>query len=188
MSAILEVERLFTQRGAEAYYGEAVTMAEHCLQAAHFAMQAHAPEHLVMAALLHDIGHLVEEVPADIADWTVDAHHEQVGAYWLSSRFPAEVCEPVRLHVPAKRYLCAVSPQYLGQLSEASVLTLNLQGGPMSEAEVARFRDERFHREAVRVRLWDDQGKVAGLNVAPLTVYRDSLERWSNSALRPATF
>jgi [1-hydroxy-2-(trimethylamino)ethyl]phosphonate dioxygenase len=110
-------------------------------------------------------------VPDDLADWTADAHHEEVGARWLAGRFGPEVSEPVRLHVPAKRYLCATDAGYSHQLSSASVHTLKLQGGPMSIEETRAFEREPYYREAVRVRHWDDQGKVAGLKVPPLEAY-----------------
>lgn len=175
MHVIEELRQLFAGRGDAAYYGESVSMTEHSLQAAHQASMAHAPDALIVAALLHDVGHLLEVVPDDIADWTQDAHHEEVGAHWLSQRFPASIAEPVRLHVPAKRYLCATSGDYLGRLSPASVITLNLQGGPMTPEEVATFKSRPFHREAVRLRLWDDQGKVAGLRTADFDSYRDMI-------------
>jgi phosphonate degradation associated HDIG domain protein len=177
MNIVEEVTRLFSARGAGAYYGEPVSMSEHCLQAAQQAALARAPEPLIVAALLHDIGHLVEEVPVDIADWTHDAHHEEVGARWLAQHFPPAVFEPVRLHVPAKRYLCATNSDYLGRLTQASLITLNLQGGPMSPSEVAAFELQTFQREAVRVRLWDDQGKVAGMRTADLTAYHGMMQR-----------
>jgi len=167
-----EIAGLFESRGSGAYYGEPVTMSEHMLQAAACAAAEGAPPALVLAALLHDVGHLVEEVPADIADWVSDAHHEEVGARWLVRRFGAEVVEPVRLHVPAKRYLCAVDPAYFARLSAASVHTLGLQGGPMSPEEVARFEAQPYHREAVRVRRFDDEGKRAGLRIPGLEHYR----------------
>jgi [1-hydroxy-2-(trimethylamino)ethyl]phosphonate dioxygenase len=151
-------------------------MTEHALQAAFFAQTAAAPPALIVAALLHDIGHLVEEVPSDIADWTVDAHHEQIGSRWLATRFRPDVSEPVRLHVPAKRYLLATDANYFAKLSPASVITLKLQGGPMVAHEVAKFETERFHKEAVRVRQWDDQGKVAGLKTPSLGDYRALIE------------
>ena len=133
-------------------------MTEHALQVAHLARIAGATPALIVASLLHDIGHLVEDVPEDLADWIDDAHHENVGSTWLAQRFPAAVCEPVRLHVPAKRYLCGKNRSYLTALSPASVVTLQLQGGAMAVAEMARFEAEPFYRDAVAVRHWDDQG------------------------------
>ena len=102
-----EILRVYGARGAGAYFGERVSMTEHGLQAAHFARIEGAPDALVLAALLHDVGHLLEDVPDAIEDWRTDSRHEEVGARWLARRFGPEVSEAVRLHVPAKRYLCA---------------------------------------------------------------------------------
>jgi predicted HD phosphohydrolase len=125
-----EIFAIYSARGSAAYFGEPVSVTEHGLQAAHFAQLEQAPPQLVIAALLHDIGHLVVECPDDIEEWTSDAHHERVGSGWLAKRFGPEVSEPVRLHVPAKRYLCATRAAYLKKLSPASVVTLKLQGDP----------------------------------------------------------
>lgn len=175
MSVADEVLAIYGARGAGAYFGERVSVTEHCLQAAWFAQLESAPEPLVIAALLHDIGHLLEAVPDELADWTSDARHEEIGARWLAQRFGPEISEPVRLHVPAKRYLCATDAGYLRQLSSASVHTLALQGGPMSPAETRAFELEPHYRAAVRVRRWDDQGKVAGLGTPPLEAYLERL-------------
>jgi phosphonate degradation associated HDIG domain protein len=172
-----ELRAIYDRRGASAYFGEAVTMTEHCLQAAYFARAADAPEALVIAALLHDVGHLVSAVPDDIADWTDDAHHELIGGRWLAARFGPEVSEPVRLHVPAKRYLCATDSGYFDKLSAASVVTLKLQRGPMTTAEIAAFEAEPYWREAIRVRQWDDQGKVAGLHTPDFSAYATLIDR-----------
>lgn len=171
MTLAQEVLALYGARGSAVYFGERVTMTEHGLQAGYFAQAQGAPPALIVAALLHDVGHLLEPVPDDIEDWTRDAHHEESGARWLAQRFAPEISEPVRLHVPAKRYLCAIDPGYYARLSPASVHTLKLQGGPMSPREVAQFESERYYREAVRVRHWDDQGKVAGLKTPALREY-----------------
>jgi [1-hydroxy-2-(trimethylamino)ethyl]phosphonate dioxygenase len=172
MNVTDEILAIYQKSGSSAYFGESVSMTEHALQAAFFAQTAGAPPGLIVAALLHDIGHLVDDVPTDIADWTMDAHHEQVGSRWLARRFRPEVSEPVRLHVPAKRYLLATDTGYFAKLSPASVITLKLQGGPMAAHEVAKFETELFYKEAVRVRQWDDQGKVAGLNTPEFSDYR----------------
>ena len=182
MSIAEEVFAIFERRGAGAYFGEQVSMTEHALQAAYFARQESAPPTLVLAALLHDIGDLLEDVPDHLADWTADARHEEIGAGWLARRFPADVFEPVRLHVPAKRYLCATDPTYFAMLSQASVVTLKLQGGPMGPGELLQFETERFYKEAIQVRRWDDQGKVAGLKTPGLAEYRGLIEELAQRA------
>ncbi len=177
MSVIREIGNLFAAAGGAAYFGEPVTVVEHGLQAAHFARQAQADESLVVAALLHDIGHLLVAAPDDLAAWTHDAAHEAVGAAWLALRFGAEVADPVRLHVAAKRYLCATTDRYLDSLSPASRHTLELQGGPMSVAEAEAFRAEPGFRAALQLRLWDDRAKVPGLVTAPFQDYLALIER-----------
>lgn len=172
-----QIMTLFTRHGGGAYFGEAVTQVEHALQAAHFAAADGAPEDLVLAALLHDVGHLVVDTPDDLADWHSDARHEVTGAAWLAKRFGPAVSEPVRLHVAAKRYLCATDPGYVARLSEASIVTLKLQGGPMSPAEILRFEREPFHAQAVLVRRCDDRGKVAGLKTRTLDNYHELIGR-----------
>ncbi len=179
MSLADEIIGIFASRGSAAYFGERVSMTEHSLQAAYFAREESAPGELVLAALLHDIGHLVEDVPDELGDWTSDARHEETGAGWIAKRLRPEVAEPVRLHVAAKRYLCATDPNYVALLSQASIVTMGLQGGPMSADEVLQFEKERFHRQAVRLRLWDDQGKVAGLKTPGLHEYRRLIEEFA---------
>jgi [1-hydroxy-2-(trimethylamino)ethyl]phosphonate dioxygenase len=179
MSVYAEILALFAARGAGSYFGEAVSTTQHALQAAHFARQEQASQQLVVAALLHDIGHLIDAAPDDLGEWTTDARHEEAGGRWLALRFAPEVSEPVRLHVPAKRYLCATDPRYFSKLSPASLVTLRLQGGPMTADELSRFAAEPFHREAIRVRQWDDAGKIAGLATPLLSDYADMIGRLS---------
>ena len=168
---------IYRRGGGDAYFGEAVTMTEHGLQAAWFAQAAGASEALVVAALLHDIGHLVARAPDDIAEWTSDAQHELTGSGWLARHFGPEVSEPVRLHVPAKRYLCATDAGYFRTLSPASVRTLQLQGGQMMANEISAFAAERYSRDALLLRRCDDQGKVAGLKTPEFAHYRPVIER-----------
>ena len=176
MSVADEIIDLFGTKGNSSYFGEPVSQLEHALQAAHFAAAEKAPVHLVVAALVHDIGHLVDNTPEDIADAGIDAKHEEIGETWLANRFGREIFEPVHLHVAAKRYLCATDPTYVAKLSPASIQSLGLQGGPMAASAVREFETNPFYKEAVRLRLWDDQAKVLGLETPGLSSYRLAIE------------
>jgi len=156
--------QLFRHRGDSNYGGEAVTQREHALQAAACALAEAADDPLVAAAFLHDIGHLLHDLPEDAADDGIDDHHENAGARFVGAHFGPEVSEPVRLHVAAKRYLTAVEPDYMARLSEPSVTSLMLQGGPMSAAEQEAFRRNPHWEAAVRLRRYDEQAKVPGAN------------------------
>jgi phosphonate degradation associated HDIG domain protein len=171
------IAEIFERRGAESYLGEPVTMSEHMLQGAWLAEQDGAPEELVAAALLHDIGHYTSEFGTYSPDDVEDKHHDEAGGEVLAPFFPTVIVECVRLHVSAKRYLCATDPTYFAKLSPASVHTLSLQGGPMSAEEVAEFRRNPFHDEAVRVRIWDEGGKVADMKTRAFRDYVPLLER-----------
>jgi phosphonate degradation associated HDIG domain protein len=171
-----EVLRLMQQRGGEAYFGEPVSQLEHALQAAHFATEAQASPALIIAALLHDIGHLLHDLPENVAATGVDTRHEQAGYHWLKTRFGPAVAEPVRLHVAAKRYLCAVDPAYLAQLSPASLLSLSLQGGPFTQEEARHFEGFPYYCDAVSLRRWDDAAKQPGLPVPSAEEYFALLE------------
>jgi phosphonate degradation associated HDIG domain protein len=175
MDVIDRILALYRTKGQGVYFGEAVTEMEHALQCAHLAEQSEAASELVAAALLHDVGHLLHGLPEDIADQGIDGRHEEGGALWLRSHFGPAVVDPVRLHVAAKRYLCAVEPDYHASLSQASQRSLQLQGGPMSADEVRRFESEPECRSAVAVRRWDDTAKVPGLDVPGLEHYRAHL-------------
>jgi phosphonate degradation associated HDIG domain protein len=171
-----EIIGIFAAKGGGAYFGEPVSQLEHALQAAHYAERDHAPGWLVVAALLHDIGHLLHDLPEHIADMGVDTRHEDLGHAWLAQYFGPEITAPVRMHVDAKRYLCATDPEYLKQLSPASVQSLQLQGGPFSPAEAHEFEQRPFAGEAVRLRRWDDLAKVPGMPVPELEHYRAMIE------------
>lgn len=158
--------------GGRAYGGEAVTQLDHALQCASLAEAEEASGALVTAALVHDIGHLLHQFERDAIKRGFDDAHEERGAEMLTRWFGPEVTEPVRLHVPAKRYLCAVEPGYWESLSRVSKRTLDLQGGIFTDAEAAAFIAQPFAADAVRVRRWDDLAKVAGRTVLPPDHFR----------------
>lgn len=170
------IEVLFTRRGAEQYHGEAVSQAEHALQAAWAAEAAGCGPHLVAAALLHDVGHLLHGHGEDCAGRGVDDRHEELGGRFLARRFGPGVVEPVRLHVSAKRFLSATDPAYRTELSPASVRSLALQGGPMSAAEAEAFAKHPHAADAVALRRFDDAAKVPGLATPPFAHFRPCLE------------
>lgn len=175
MSIIDDVFGLFGRFGDRAY-GEAVDQCAHALQAAHFARVDRASDALVAAALLHDIGQFLQNAGEAAEAEGRDARHETGGAAYLAPYFPQAVTEPIRLHVAAKRYLCAIEPGYHDGLSEASRLSLRLQGGAFSAEEAAAFAAHLFAADAIRLRRYDDLGKQRTLNVAPLESYRQMLE------------
>lgn len=154
-----KVLSLFDQRGESLYGGEGVTQLQHALQAAQLAEQARAGPAQIIAALLHDVGHLLHSLPDDAPDHGIDDLHEELGNRWLQRWFVPAVCEPVRMHVAAKRYLCAVEPPYAAGLSGPSRQSLALQGGPMSASETAAFESHEFFQECVDLRRWDDLAK-----------------------------
>lgn len=168
-----EIERLYLERGSEAY-GERVTMFEHSLLTAATAEAAGAADTLVAACLLHDVGHLLVEPDDEYGKHT----HDEVGADWLAERFSKAVSEPTRHHVAAKRYLCAVEPGYYDELSPASQYTLSKQGGPMSEGEVRNFERLAYFADAVQLRRWEDGfAKQEAADVPDFARYRPLLER-----------
>lgn len=168
---------IFERRGGEEYLGEPVTMAEHMLQGAALAEEAGMPERIIVAALLHDIGHFTSEFGTYHPDDTEDRHHEEAGAAVLGAFFPDVVTDCVRYHVAAKRYLCATRPAYMDRLSGPSVHSLNLQGGPMDEAEVAEFERNPNLREIIEVRYLDDAGKHADMRTPGFAHYAPMVQR-----------
>lgn len=166
-----DIARLFEQRGHR-HYGENVSEIQHALQAATFARQHGEPEEIVLACLLHDYGHLLHDLGEDIAEHGIDARHEEVGADALREMFPPEIVEPIRLHAAAKRYLCWKNGTYHDGLSEASQLSLTLQGGPMTDDEARQFEAHPHFKAAVQLRRYDDMGKVPDMETPDLESFR----------------
>ena len=175
MHAYEALAELFDSEGGQDYLGEQVSMAQHMLQAAAAARASGAPRSLVVAAVAHDVGHFTGLVSGRELMTGTDNHHDEVAASWLQQWFGEEVVEPVRLHVQAKRYLCAVDPDYLGELSEASRYTLQVQGGPMAAGEVAAFAANRYAEQATSLRRFDDRGKDPGLGELSLAEFRHDI-------------
>ena len=168
---------IFARRGDEEYLGEGVTMAEHMLQAAHLAEQNGESDTVIVAALLHDIGHFTSEFGTFSMSDTQDKYHDAAGAVVVEPFFPRVVTDCVRLHVAAKRYLCAVDPGYFAKLSPASVHSLRLQGGPMTDEQVARFSQNPNLEDVIKVRLVDDAGKVTGARTPDFAHYAPLVQR-----------
>ena len=179
MSALDEIRAAFARRGGNTY-GEGVSQLEHALQCAACAERDGAAPALIAATLLHDIGHLIHDLPQDIADQGIDTQHESLGSAFLSQHFGPAVTEPVRLHVAAKRYLATTERGYYDLLSAASIQSLHLQGGLMSDEETARFAAERFADDAIKLRRWDDEGKIVGAETPGLAHF----ERYVSASLR----
>jgi phosphonate degradation associated HDIG domain protein len=163
-----DIQKLFERNGGSLYGGEAVTQLEHALQAAMLAESEGASPALIAAALMHDIGHLLHDLPDGAPDTGIDDVHERLADNWLSKHFGPEVTEPIRMHVDAKRYLCAVEPEYWDSLSDVSQLSLELQGGTFTMEQASRFEQNSFFKDGVRLRRWDDRAKIVGLETPNL--------------------
>jgi [1-hydroxy-2-(trimethylamino)ethyl]phosphonate dioxygenase len=172
MEAIDQILDLIAAKGGARYGRERVSQAEHALQCAALAEKEGAEKSLVAAALLHDLGHLL--YAKELAEER-DDRHEHIASGHLSRLFGPDVTEPIRLHVDAKRWLSANEPGYFETLSAGSVASLKLQGGPFNEAESASFMARPYAAEAVRLRRWDDLGKVPGVATRAMTDYGDLL-------------
>jgi phosphonate degradation associated HDIG domain protein len=163
-----EIIDIYSRKANGRYGLSSVSQLQHALQAAAMAEAEGEPPSLIVAALLHDVGHMIHHLGEDAASQGVDDVHEERAAAWLAAHFGPEVTEPIRLHVPAKRYLCATDPGYFSKLAEDSVRSLALQGGPMNPEEVAAFEALPHHDAAVRLRRLDDRAKDPGASTPGL--------------------
>lgn len=168
---------LMVELGADRYGGEEVTQLAHALQCATFAQQSGAVDSLVAAALLHDIGHLVNPKDEGAAARGIDAAHEKVGAAFLARWFGPAVTAPIAQHVNAKRYLCQAEDGYFHRLSDESVRSLAVQGGPYTAGQAAEFRARPYAEAAVALRRWDELAKDPEMKTPSLADFRPVLER-----------
>jgi len=171
-----EIFGILETKGNARYGGEDVSQLQHALQCAALAERAHSSDRQVTAALFHDIGHLIVD-DEGAALKGIDLEHEASGAGALEALFGPEVAEPVRLHVEAKRYLCATNARYQSRLSEASTLSLNVQGAPMSPDAAARFAARPHGKAAIALRSWDDAAKDPKAQTPPLDHFRERARR-----------
>lgn len=167
------IKEIFERRGNEVYAGEKVTQLEHALQCAHFAQKETSDKDLILAALLHDFGHIFEKnknLPNSL-DENLDDKHEIIAYKWLSENINDRVAELAKLHVAAKRYLCTVDQEYYKNLSPISQKSFQDQGGFMNEDELNNFKSTPYSKDAIRLRIWDDKAKVPNLKTKNLNEY-----------------
>ena len=160
------------QNNNSLYIGEKVTMTEHMIQTAMLAEENQSPASLICACLLHDYGHFIIEDPDHLVSKSIDGKHENIAFNFLKNYFKPEVFEPIRLHVQAKRYLCR-NKSYWNTLSEASKVSLKLQGGIMSDDEAKKFVLLKFHNDAILLRKYDDEGKIPNIKMKKIEDYRN---------------
>ncbi|ANG62630.1 phosphodiesterase [Marinobacterium aestuarii] len=168
----------------DAYLGEAVTVSQHMLQGATLAQRGGMPDEVIVGALLHDIGHMVSPLGTFAIDDTWDRHHENSGARLLAGYFPQVVVDCVRHHVAAKRFLCATQPDYFDRLSQASVHSLQLQGGPMTADEVAEFERLPNLETILQVRYLDEAGKCPAMNTPGFSHFAPQVQRLVDAHLQ----
>ncbi|WP_233835088.1 phosphonate degradation HD-domain oxygenase [Paraburkholderia sp. ZP32-5] len=172
-----DIRSLFERYGSLAYSGEPVTQLEHALQSGALAEQGGANDELISAAVLHDLGHLLNLQGETPTQRGIDDLHQYYALPFLRPVFPEAVLEPIRLHVDAKRCLCAIDATYFGQLSADSVRSLALQGGIFSKEEADAFLQKPYAEDALRLRKWDDRAKEENCPTPDLDHYLGVVER-----------
>ena len=156
------------------YIGEKVTMTEHMIQTAMLAEKTNCSSSLICSSLLHDYGHFILENPDDLVNKGKDGKHEDVGYEFLKKYFVKNVVEPIKYHVKAKRYL-ARDVEYYRMLSEASKVSLKLQGGIMNDKEAKEFEVNEFFEDSIKLRKFDEEAKKTGLKIKSINEYKNLL-------------
>lgn len=176
MTVVDDLFGVLAGAGADRYGSECVSQLAHALQCAAIAERETSDPALIAAALLHDVGHMMHKLGDLAARDGIDDRHEMIGYKYLRRHFGDEVSEPVRLHVDAKRYLCAIESKYFDTLSQASIRSLEVQGGPFTAEQALKFSTHPFAREAVQLRRWDERAKVADCLTPDLEHFRQYAE------------
>lgn len=183
MMDIMNLRELLIDKGRESYGGESVSQAEHALQCATLARQHGCAPSLVAACLLHDVGHQLDKAFSEQMP-EKDRHHEVLGAKYLAKCFGPEVTQPILLHVQAKRYLCTTDPDYFAALSAASLHSLKLQGGPLSQTQCKAFENEPYFQEALLLRRFDEKAKDPNFKSEPWEAFEADLQVLAQSKIK----
>ena len=157
------------------YIGEKITIAEHMIQSAMMAEKSKSKDYLVCSSLLHDYGHFILDDPDELVKENKDGKHEDIGYEYLKKFFKKEIVEPIKHHVLAKRYL-ARNKKYYARLSEASIISLKLQGGLLNSKEAKLFEKESFFKEAIKLRKFDEVAKKTDIKIKDIIDYKDLLK------------
>lgn len=176
---------LFTEKGSQMYGAEAVTQLEHALQCATLAEEATSSNEMITACLLHDFGHLIHDLDDDANLKGINDLHEYGALPMLQKLFEPAVTEPIRLHVAAKRYLCAVNPDYWKKLSDASKRSLELQGGFFSLEAASGFIRQPYAKYAVQLRMYDDGAKVPNKSTPSLSHFTQYINACLKKGINP---
>ncbi len=179
MNDLISILDLYQQRGQSQYGGEAVSQLEHALQCATLAESAGESAEMIIACLLHDVGHLIHHLGENVTLQGIDDQHEYRALPLLETLFPPAVTMPIKLHVAAKRYLCAVDRNYWASLSLVSKRSLEHQGGIFSESAATAFIQQPYAEEAVRLRHWDDLAKNPDVATPDLQHFEGFMQRAS---------
>ena len=156
------------------YIGENITISEHMIQSAMIAEKAKSPKNLICSCLLHDYGHFILEDPDELVRKKIDGKHEDIGYEYLKKFFKKEVVEPIKYHVLAKRYL-ARGKKYFNSLSEASKISLKLQGGVLNKKESKEFEKKYFFKQTIKLRKFDEVAKRTDVKMKSIIEYKDLL-------------